>query len=149
MNKLIVVTNNPDRGPTRRHFVITSLTAAGGFAISVSTPELVRALALSERPWSPEDPSHELSAWIVITPDNMVTIRIPHAEMGQGAATALPMIVAEELECDWTQIKGEFASGNRNVREKGVYKDMATSGSRACGRRGNTCSRPVRARGYV
>jgi len=39
-------------------------------------------------------------------------------------------LVAEELECDWAKIKGEFASPNRNVRENNVYKDQNTVGSR-------------------
>ena len=74
--------------------------------------------------------ANEINAWIVIDPDETITIRIPHAEMGQGAGTANPMLVAEELECDWAKIKGEFASPNRNVRENNVYKDQNTVGSR-------------------
>ena len=66
----------------------------------------------------------------MIDPDETITIRIPHAEMGQGAGTANPMLVAEELECDWAKIKGEFASPNRNVRENNVYRDQNTVGSR-------------------
>ena len=57
------------------------------------------------------------------------------------------MIVAEELECDWSKVKVEYASANRNLRENKVYGDMATGGSRgvrdlvaAC------CSRPAPAR---
>jgi len=50
--------------------------------------------------------------------------------MGQGAITALPMIVAEELECDWSKVKVEYASPARNLREKNVYGEMTTVGSR-------------------
>ena len=57
-------------------------------------------------------------------------IRSPHQEMGQGAITALPMIVAEELECDWSKVKVEYASPARNLREKNVYGEMTTVGSR-------------------
>ena len=41
------------------------------------------------------------------------------------------MIVAEELECDWSKVKIEYASANRNLRENNVYGDMVTGGSRA------------------
>ena len=50
-----------------------------------------------------------------------ILIRSPHQEMGQGAITALPMIVAEELECDWSKVKVEYASPTRNLRDHGVY----------------------------
>jgi isoquinoline 1-oxidoreductase beta subunit len=59
-----------------------------------------------------------------------ILIRSPHQEMGQGAITALPMIVAEELECDWSKVKVEYASPARNLREKNVYGEMTTVGSR-------------------
>ena len=50
--------------------------------------------------------------------------------MGQGAITALPMIVAEELECDWSKVSVEHASPARNLRDKNVYGPMTTVGSR-------------------
>ena len=79
---------------------------------------------------SPEEANpRELSAWLVIDPDSSVTIRIPHNELGQGTSTALAMIVAEELNCDWAKVKCEYASATRNVREKGVYHSMTTVGS--------------------
>jgi isoquinoline 1-oxidoreductase beta subunit len=116
---------------SRRKFIVAGLSVAGGLAIGVGMPGLASARPLSAAPWSSEMPApNEVNVWIVIDPDETVTIRIPHAEMGQGAATGNPMLVAEELECDWTKIKGEFASPNRNVRENGCYKDQVTGGSR-------------------
>jgi isoquinoline 1-oxidoreductase beta subunit len=116
---------------SRRQFVVASLSAAGGLMLGVSFPRAADAMPLSQAPWSNDAvAANEISAWIVIDPDETITIRIPHAEMGQGAGTANPMLVAEELECDWAKIKGEFASPNRNVRENNVYKDQNTVGSR-------------------
>ncbi len=116
---------------SRRQFVIAGLSAAGGLMLGVSLPGLASARPLSDAPWSNEQlAANEVNAWIVIDPDETITIRIPHSEMGQGAATSNPMLVAEELECDWAKIKGEFCSTNRNQRENGVYKDQNTVGSR-------------------
>jgi isoquinoline 1-oxidoreductase beta subunit len=114
---------------SRRQFVATGLTAAGGLMLGVS---FAKAAPLSTAPWSTTDASaaNEINVWIAIDPDETITIRIPHSEMGQGAATSNPMLVAEELECDWTKIKGEFASPNRNFRENNCYKDQNTVGSR-------------------
>ena len=41
------------------------------------------------------------TTWILITPDNLVTVLVPHCEMGQGSQTALAMMAAEELNADW------------------------------------------------
>ena len=45
--------------------------------------------------------------------------------------TALPMIITEELQCDWSKVRIEYASPNRNVRENKVYGDMFSNGSRS------------------
>src|SRR5918994_2066889 len=47
----------------------------------------------------------ELNTWILITPDNIVTVLVPHCEMGQGAQTALAMMAAEEMDADWNLVR--------------------------------------------
>jgi isoquinoline 1-oxidoreductase subunit beta len=49
------------------------------------------------------------NAFVRIAPDGIVTIVVNHAEMGQGVVTALPMLVAEELDADWSKVRTEFA----------------------------------------
>jgi isoquinoline 1-oxidoreductase beta subunit len=113
---------------SRRRFIVTGLTTAGGFAIGIRSAD---ALPIVAEPWSPEtsDP-RELNAWLVIEPDDTIIIRYPRSEMGQGSFTALPMLVADELEADWSKVRAEFASANRNLRQGFVYgKDMSSVGS--------------------
>jgi isoquinoline 1-oxidoreductase beta subunit len=118
---------------SRRTFITTALTAAGGFALGVGIGGNAEAASLSARPWGDEAKRYpgEVNAWVVIEPDDTVIIRYGRAEMGQGSFTALPQIVAEELECDWAFVKPEYASANRNLRENKVYGSLSTGGSRA------------------
>jgi isoquinoline 1-oxidoreductase beta subunit len=118
---------------SRRQFVITGSTMAGGLALGLIVPGAARAAIpeLGTQYWGGDavDPN-EVTAWVTIDPNDVVTLRCPMAEMGQGTASGLPMLLAEELECDWSKVKVEFASVNRNIRENNVYRDMLTVGSR-------------------
>src|SRR5215470_17917935 len=109
---------------SRRQVVITGTTLAGGMALGFFVPSNAKAatpeLAARYSGADLVDP-REVNAWVVIDTDGTVTLRCPMAEMGQGTGSGLPMLLAEELECDWKQIKVEFASVNRNIRENGVY----------------------------
>ena len=51
----------------------------------------------------------QLNGWLKISREGIVTVALPRAEMGQGIDTALPMLVAEELGCDWAQVRSEPA----------------------------------------
>ena len=116
---------------TRRQFVVSSASLAGGLAISVALPGLAEAASIAAQPYDAGGATPgEINAFLVIDPDGGILIRSPHNEMGQGAITALPMIVAEELECDWSKVKVEYASPSRNLRENQVYGNMVTAGSR-------------------
>ena len=120
----------PARMEISRRSVLAALSAAGGLAISVGSGRLAKAAIAGVEPWGKVAPATgEVNAWIFIEPDDGVTIRVAKSEMGQGAFTAMAMIVAEELACDWSKIRVEQASANRNARENQVYKSMSTGGS--------------------
>src|ERR1700739_4027099 len=63
------------------------------------------------------------NAYLRISPDNKITIVVARSEMGQGVRTALPMILAEELEADWKQIEIEQAGAST------LFGDQSTGGS--------------------
>ena len=65
-------------------------------------------------------PANPFDAWVRITPDNRVTLILGKSEMGQGAMTALPMILAEELCVDWKQVKVEQAPTNPKIYDHGT-----------------------------
>ena len=87
---------------TRRAFLKGSLAASGLTIAAFVTPmgtKLVNA-ATSEAM-----DEFKPSAFFQITPDNIVKVMVPNSEMGQGVKTALPMIIADELEADWDQLE--------------------------------------------
>jgi isoquinoline 1-oxidoreductase beta subunit len=102
-----------------------------GFLASIAA--LGGALTLGFRiPSAPaSEAGAEINVWIVIAPDDTVTIRVAKAEMGQGGFTALPMLVAEELECDWSKVTAEFVAPRENLARRRAWGDMSTGGSRA------------------
>src|SRR3954467_4451844 len=104
----------------RRSF-LTSVGVVGG------------ALALGfEVPFGhTSESAQEITVWIVIEPDDTVIIRVAKSEMGQGSFTALPMLVAEELECDWNKVKAEFASPHENRKRNRAWGNMSTGASRS------------------
>jgi isoquinoline 1-oxidoreductase subunit beta len=115
---------------SRRYFILTSVSAAGGLLVGIGAAPDSRAATVSKQPWTDNDHApHEIDAWIAIDPDDSILIRYQRSEMGQGSMTALPMIIAEELQCDWSKVRIEYASANRSVREKRVYGDMFSHGS--------------------
>ena len=113
---------------SRRALVFSGLSATGALVIGV--PAAAQAGTQPPVMADGTNPDKEMTAFLVIEPDNTVTIRVPHAEMGQGTTTALAMLVAEELACDWAKVRVEYASANRNSRAGGaLYGRMQTVGS--------------------
>jgi isoquinoline 1-oxidoreductase subunit beta len=116
---------------TRRHFILTGATAAGGLMIGIGMPRAARAATVPGQPWNDDNAyaPNEIDAWIAIDPDDSVLIRYERSEMGQGSMTALPMMINEELEADWSKVRIEYASPNRNLRQNKVYGPMFSHGS--------------------
>ena len=122
---------------TRRAFLKSSLAAAGltiGVSVTPFGPRLLNASEIDS--FSP-------NAFFKITPDNKIAIFVANSEMGQGVLTALSMIIAEELEADWKQLRvrqapagdeyknpllgAQIVGGSTSVR--GFYEPMRKAGA--------------------
>ena len=104
-------------GMNRREFLATVAAAQGAFVLGFWVPPGAAAQTAGAS-WYEEPSTREINAWIVITPDDTVTIRIAQTELGQGVWTSNAMMVCEELQCDWTKVRPQYASANRDAREK-------------------------------
>ncbi len=93
---------------SRREFVKAGLAAGAGLTLAVTLDGCGgEALpAVGGAAFAP-------NAWIRIGTDDTVTVIVDRAEMGQGVSTSLPMLVAEELDADWTTVRYQFAEANR------------------------------------
>src|ERR1017187_6714235 len=91
----------------RRNFLRSSAGAAGGLLIGCYLPERRRLSADTAAA------SNKLNAWVLVGNADTVTLYIHKAEMGQGTVTSLSMLLAEELECDWSKIRTEFPGVDR------------------------------------
>ena len=74
-----------------------------------------------------------INAWVRIAPDGTVTILSTGAEMGQGSMTSLPLILADEMDADWSKVKIEWAPADPTMYGYTFQnaKGMAIVGSRA------------------
>ncbi|HEU4781579.1 MAG TPA: molybdopterin cofactor-binding domain-containing protein [Steroidobacteraceae bacterium] len=101
----------PRTAMRRREFIVATGVIGGGMALG-----FVHAEGATEGP-----AAAELTPWIVIGADNIVTVRVPGPESGTGNSTQAAMFVAEELQCDWNNVRVEPISFNRNTREGNLY----------------------------
>lgn len=108
----------------RRSFLVGASAAGGGLALGFALPfESASAVA--------DGGPAEVTCWVVVAPDDTVTIRVARSEMGQGALTGLAMLVAEELECDWAKVRTQFVSPGENTRRNQAWGDTSTGASRS------------------
>ncbi|NIJ21792.1 isoquinoline 1-oxidoreductase beta subunit [Sphingomonas naasensis] len=110
--------------PTRRNFLqsaslVLGMTLPLGKAASA-------APAQSGLPFAP-------NAFVRVSPDNLVTVIIKHVEFGQGPATGLATLVADEMDADWSQIRVEMSPANDPLYKNLAFGTMGTGGSTAIG----------------
>jgi isoquinoline 1-oxidoreductase beta subunit len=107
--------------PDRRQFLQQASALSGALVLGFQAPAAMAAGSSGVT---------EVTHWIVIQPDDSVIIRIARTELGQGSMTGLAMLVAEELQCDWSKVRAEYANVNEHMRRDKIWKDMTTGGSR-------------------
>jgi isoquinoline 1-oxidoreductase beta subunit len=92
---------------SRREFLKAGVLAGAGLTLAVSLDGCAK-----EAPPGAAGAAFAPDAWLRIGSDDTVTVLVDRSEMGQGVSTALPMLVAEELDADWSTVRYEFAPAN-------------------------------------
>ncbi|MCH7802610.1 MAG: xanthine dehydrogenase family protein molybdopterin-binding subunit [Acidobacteria bacterium] len=107
----------------RREF----LTRTGLTLAVAATPSGLRVFAMGEA-----DTDAEVlrpGVWVKLTPDNRITVLMAKSELGQGTHTALAMVVAEELEADWSQVQVETAPVTEEYNDPEVHAQITFGSS--------------------
>jgi isoquinoline 1-oxidoreductase beta subunit len=102
-------------GTSRRGFLKAGAVASGGLVLGFMLPQggrLARAAEGKSTVYAP-------NAFLRVAPDNSVTVMVNRLEFGQGVHTSLPMVIADELDADWAQMRAELAPAGE------PYKDPA------------------------
>jgi isoquinoline 1-oxidoreductase beta subunit len=111
----VTTTNANDLTLSRRNFLRASATAAGGLLLALYLDSPSAAQEQSQAPSTPK--VYPPDAFVEIRPDGTIVMQVNRLEFGQGVQTALPMILADEMDADWSQVVAELAPA------ADVYKD--------------------------
>lgn len=98
---------------SRRTFIKATALVAGGLVIAFAIPQAKRFLLPGETKAPVDANASKLpapNAFLRIGTDNTITVMLAHSEMGQSIWTTLPMLIAEELDADWSKIQVEHAA---------------------------------------
>src|SRR6202011_2193541 len=117
----IAIRNAPKTDLSRRAFMV----GAAGFTFAVTSGLRIDAAATAR------SGEVALSPWVTISTDDTVAIMSPAAEMGQGSLTSLPLILAAELDADWSKVRVLVAPPNDELYKNQAFGYMYTAGSNA------------------
>ncbi len=110
---------------SRRKFLKSSAAVGGALVIGFWLPTERGRLAYAQPQVSKTVPPN---AFLRVAKDGSVTVQVKHLEFGQGVNTSLPMMVAEELDCDWSKVRSELAPAAPEYAHTGFGMQM-TGGS--------------------
>ena len=108
-------------GLSRRSFLRVSATAAGGLIVSMYFDFSLSAQQTPAKVYPPD-------AFVHIKPDGAIVIQVNRLEFGQGVQTALPMVLADEMDADWSHVVAELAPAD-DVYKDPVYGIQMVGGS--------------------
>ena len=109
---------------SRRNFLKTGAVAASsGLVVGCSSGGQQKTFAESE-----QAPTTEINSWVNVAADNSITVTIPSSEMGQGVYTSMAMLVAEEMDADWDQVRAQPAPFDKAF-ENPEFNMQLTGGS--------------------
>jgi isoquinoline 1-oxidoreductase subunit beta len=109
----------------RRHFIVNSSKAAGGLALSFNFPMMAKLSAQTQG-----SAANEVTAWVVVKPDDSIVVRIARSEMGQGTLTGLAQMVVDDLDGNWAKVSTEYPTPGENLARARIWGDFGTGGSR-------------------
>ncbi len=109
----------------RRRFLLGTAIAGGGLLLGYASTRPSKHRQANAA--LDGDAAPFLTTWLRISPDNTVTVLVPHSEMGQGVLTALPMMAADELDADWNLVRVEQAPATDLFANGVLIKGFATS----------------------
>jgi isoquinoline 1-oxidoreductase beta subunit len=111
---------------SRRGFLKAGTAASGGLVLGFFLPGANRFAGAAEA--KADAKVYPPNAFLRVAPDNTVTVMVNRLEFGQGVQTSMPMLIAEELDADWSQMRGELAPAADVYRDPGFGIQM-TGGS--------------------
>ncbi len=111
---------------SRRTFLKVSTAGGGGLILGAYLPGLVSPIGGQVAAAAGQ---FEPNIWIRIDADDSVRIMLTQLEMGQGVMTAMPMLVAEELDADWKKVRTEWVGADRRYGNPGLGGTQITAGS--------------------
>ncbi len=120
---------------SRREFLKITGAVGGGLLIGIhlggceEKPATTAPDAVPPTP-TPTTSDFNPNVWLTIAPDDSIRIRVAGSEMGQGVMTSLPMLIAEELDADWSKVEAEFAPVNPAFANP-IFGRQQTGGSTA------------------